>query len=199
MATENESPTGTPLLPPAVVRWLVPIYLIASGSGLGLLVQLEASPRVLAIAAFVVAAIGTLLGVASPGVRKLPGVQTLLALVALGCLGTAGTLACSAPQRRALATEMVNCGRQVAPALVAELAAAVARPGNDWAATVKGIQEKTEPELFRCALQALLASLSDNPDVVPTSATCEKCILVAPRVRQQARAQVYLEYVDLLW
>jgi hypothetical protein len=83
ISTLQDAPSshGEPLLPTSWTKPLFVIYLVLSGSGLTLLTQLDASTKVIAIASFVVATLGALLGLSSSGIRK-AGTAAALLLVA---------------------------------------------------------------------------------------------------------------------
>lgn len=63
------SPTGTPILPPVVAKWALPIVAIAAALAMAPDMGI-ALPVAVISAAKLVVLVGTLLGIASPGARK---------------------------------------------------------------------------------------------------------------------------------
>lgn len=64
-STTSVSPTGTPMLPPRLVPWLVVAVAVAAALPL-----VPGIPGVVSAACGIVVAVGAALGIASPGLRK---------------------------------------------------------------------------------------------------------------------------------
>jgi hypothetical protein len=155
------SPTGEPLIPPSLVRWLLPIYLVLATSGFGLLEALDVGGKGVAIYAFVVSTLGVLLGVASPGIRKAGTVAALLLALSLtGCAATKrvarSTLDCAAPA-------MVAQAKAVAPVVLD----ALLKPSTDWSAELDHLVLAAGAAGI-CAVRAVVAEIQAKPQ--PTTA-----------------------------
>lgn len=77
------SPTGAPILPPKVAQW-ASIVLVAALAGLGSAVAMWPESKGLQVALAIVTALAAVLGIASPGLRRVSVVLLCLAPLALG-------------------------------------------------------------------------------------------------------------------
>lgn len=66
----EKSPTGTPWLPPSIVRWLLPIYLSLGGALYGVTLAVDPLAPYRGHLMVIYAMLSGLLGMASPGLRK---------------------------------------------------------------------------------------------------------------------------------
>jgi hypothetical protein len=163
-AAPATSPTGAPLLSPAAVRWLLPFYLILSGSGLTLMLQLDVSDRALAVYGFIVASLGALLGQASPGIRRAaPLALLLLALPLAGCRTI------PPPVRDGL----VDCGsdaiRAQLPGVVVTVDRIIGGAAPDWNAQLDQLLINAG-DVVICAVRVVVANLLSTPNGDPTYA-----------------------------
>lgn len=151
------SPTGAPLLPPSIARW-VTLAIVSALAVLGALVAIYPDSKGLQVALAVTTALAAVLGIASPGLRRAAVVLLCLAPLTLG--------ACSAKQKAAVEAYFKAVGEcslgsatEQGKDLIAELDGATKRPGGiDWKArgTALGF------DVLRCALEALAAVVQNR-------------------------------------
>lgn len=123
------SPTGSPLLPPSVARW-VTLAVVALLAGLGSAVAFYPDSRPLQIALAVVTALAAVLGIASPGLRRV-----VVALLLLGTVTSAS--GCAWWQKQTdLKADLSACASTAVvgevEALMGEAAAAIQSSPVDW-------------------------------------------------------------------
>ena len=145
---EPVSPTGTPLLPPKVAQ-AATIIIVAALAGLGSAVAFWPDNRALQIALAVVTALAAVLGIASPGLRRMS-----IVLLAAGALTLSGCSAFKADAGRffkKVASCSLGAATEEGAALIKELDGATKAGAVDWRA--KG--EALGWEVLACALEAL--------------------------------------------
>jgi hypothetical protein len=181
-----QSPTGTPLVPPRIAAWLLPLYLVASGSGYAALVQLDASPKEMALFGVALSILGGVLGIASPGIRKAG--TALLLLVALGGSGCAtigpaaktATIECSG-------TYLAKLAADVGPAVLEALAG----DGSGWVTALDKLKSDA-PGAVLCWLTSFVAAV-ENPPQPANAATMSYLVGPSPMTAlQYTRAKAYL-------
>jgi hypothetical protein len=185
ISTLQDAPSshGEPLLPTSWTKPLFVIYLVLSGSGLTLLTQLDASTKVIAIASFVVATLGALLGLSSSGIRKAGTAAVALLLVA-GSLSLTGCGHISPYER-----QILDCGEKALAAQAQDLLPVVAPilyGGDvDWEASLDRLII-AGGQAAVCAIRVSLAQLEH----VPANADGGSVMSNAPAV--SARGYYYL-------
>ena len=150
------SPTGAPLLPPAVARW-VTLAVVALLAGLGSAAIYYPDNRPLQIALAVVTALAAVLGIASPGLRRI-----VVALLLVGTVTSASGCAWwrSKPQLQA---DLSACATGVVvsevEALMGEAATALQQNPVDWDRHLDALVAKGGQAAL-CAILALADALS---------------------------------------
>ena len=103
-----ESPTGTPWLPPAVFKWVALVLMLALVT-LGTLIGIYPDCHGLVVALALVTALGSVLGVTSPGLRK---TTTLLLLCGLPLLPSCTTVTRLGHATEIAAPKVFDCATQ---------------------------------------------------------------------------------------
>lgn len=152
------SPTGAPLLPPSVARW-VTLAVVALLAGLGAAAVYYPDSHAVQIALAVVTAVAAVLGIASPGLRRL-----VVPLLVVGSL--VGNSGCawwtSQPKLRA---DLSACATGVVvgevEALMGEAAKAIQSQPQDWDAHLDALLARGGQAAL-CAVLALADALSSG-------------------------------------
>lgn len=152
------SPTGEPWLPPAIARW-VTLAVVAALAGLGAAVAMYPDCRPLQIALAVVTAVAAVLGIASPGLRRLA-----VPLLVAGSLVTSSGCAWFQGQPK-LRADLSACATTVVvgevEALMGEAATALQQHPNDWDAHLDALLARGGQAAL-CAVLALADALSSG-------------------------------------
>lgn len=150
------SPTGAPLLPPSVARW-VTLLIVALLAGLGSAVAFYPDSRPLQIALAVVTALAAVLGIASPGLRRV-----VVALLLVGTVTSASGCAWWQKQHE-LKADLSACATGVVvgevEALMGEAAQAIQQNPVDWDRHLDQLVARGGQAAL-CAILALADALS---------------------------------------
>jgi disulfide bond formation protein DsbB len=150
------SPTGAPLLPPSVARW-VTLAVVAALAGLGAAVAMYPDCRPLQIALAVVTALAAVLGIASPGLRRV-----VVALLLVGTVTSASGCAWLAKQAD-LKADLSACASTAVvgevEALMGEAATALQSSPVDWDRHLDQLVARGGQAAL-CAILALADALS---------------------------------------
>lgn len=145
------SPTGTPLLPQSIARWAT-VCVVTALAVLGALAACYPDSQEIRVALAVTTAIGAVLGIASPGLRR--GVVPVLLVAALATSGCAWLTRA----RPALA----ECGSSAlagaVDAALPDVAIALAGGEADWQGALDGVVARLGQAAL-CALAALVDAL----------------------------------------
>lgn len=149
------SPTGTPLLPPAVARWATLVVVLALAV-LGSLVAFFPESRGLQIGLAVTTAIAAVLGIASPGLRRAVSILLLVAVT------VTGTSCAWLQQRPKLVADLGACTSTAASgevqALMGEAVTAMQQRPVDWDAHLAALVANGGQAAI-CAIMALADAL----------------------------------------
>lgn len=150
------SPTGSPLLPPSVARW-VTLAVVALLAGLGSAVAFYPDSRPLQIALAVVTALAAVLGIASPGLRRVVVALLLVGTVtsASGCAWWRGQHDLRADLSACASTAVVG----EVEALMGEAATAIQQNPVDWDRHLDQLVARGGQAAL-CAILALADALS---------------------------------------
>jgi hypothetical protein len=184
--TTPVSPTGQALLPPKVVHVLAPLYAILSASAVGLLAAYDATPKEYAIASLAIGILGSLLGMSSPGLRK---VVPLLLVCSLAGLS-------SCVHVKEIAKSTFDCTESSVkaqlPGLESEVTNALVSSFDAWVPALEDLAVKVGVDVLKCAVQAVIAQLQ-NPTIAPeTSAYYAVSVGFVTPSERLARAQAWL-------
>lgn len=150
-----QSPTGTPLLPPTIARWAT-LGVVVLLAGLTAAAVSYPEAKWLQIALSVVTAIGAVLGIASPGLRRTVGILLLVAVTV-----TASSCAWL-QQRPKLVADLGACATGAisseVEALMGEAATALQSSPVDWDAHLDKLVAKGGQAAL-CAIMALADAL----------------------------------------
>lgn len=148
------SPTGTPLIPPNVFKWVALAVGIAL-TALGSLVAIYPDVKAIQVALAIVGAVAAMLGIASPGLRKATGVLMMVGSV----LGLSSCVHFDKPK---LAKGLEVCAAgfvdSEVQAVLPDVLAAIQGKSPDWAAQLDTVLLKAGTAGI-CALGALISSL----------------------------------------
>lgn len=154
------SPTGTPLLPPAVARY-VTLAVVLALAVLGSLTAIYSESKGLQVALAITTAIAAVLGIASPGLRR----QVVVLLMA-GALVTSGSGCAWWKSHPTFQASLQRCAGKVvsadtATALLPEVVKAVSGKPVDWQPSLDALVMKSG-EAAICAIVALVEALASG-------------------------------------
>jgi hypothetical protein len=189
------SPTGTPILSPSVFKYIAIAVLILLAV-LGVLIGFYPDVKHLQVAFALITAVGSVLGISSPGMRSVAKVLVLVfALAAVSSLTSCATLGASA-ERVGKAT--LNCAASEVAAGVPDALGAVrdalAGSTDQWKSQLDTIAVKAGWDVLVCAVKAVVTELEAQQSPPPNSATA-LYMLGQPKsnTTKLTRAGAYLE------
>lgn len=184
MQEATPSPTGTPLVPPNVFKWIALVVGVALTT-LGSLVAIYPDVKGIQVALAIVGAVAAVLGIASPGLRK----AVVVLLMVGSVLGLSGCVHFNQPKlTKGLEACAAGFVETEVAAVMPDVLAAIQGKSTDWQAQLDTVLLKAGTAGI-CALMAIMGSLEGGTGGSPGGMPV---ILVAPENGGLPRAVVLL-------